>query len=140
MPGNARRAARSSDIAQKDWDAVDIPEQSAADFAKMQPAREALPKRIKRAIGQRGPGRKTAKQPVTLRLDPDVIERFKATGPGWQTRMHTILKKHAPRAATKKSGAKKTGGVTPARKRAKKGAAGSAAAPGAKKRKAGAKR
>ncbi|MFZ9345923.1 MAG: BrnA antitoxin family protein, partial [Burkholderiaceae bacterium] len=24
---------------------------------------------------------------ISLRLPPDVIERWKATGPGWQTRM-----------------------------------------------------
>jgi uncharacterized protein (DUF4415 family) len=30
---------------------------------------------------------------VTLRLDPDVIERFKATGAGWQTRINAALRK-----------------------------------------------
>jgi len=28
-----------------------------------------------------------AKIPTTLRLPPDVLARWKATGPGWQTRM-----------------------------------------------------
>ncbi|WP_439953178.1 BrnA antitoxin family protein [Escherichia coli] len=28
---------------------------------------------------------------MSLRLDPDVIETFKATGPGWQTRMNEVL-------------------------------------------------
>ncbi|WP_309086441.1 BrnA antitoxin family protein [Chelativorans sp.] len=36
-----------------------------------------------------------AKQPVKLRLDPDVIERFKADGPGWQSRMNAALRKAA---------------------------------------------
>ena len=30
---------------------------------------------------------------VKLRLDPDVLEAFKATGPGWQTRINTALRK-----------------------------------------------
>ncbi|HZZ59890.1 MAG TPA: BrnA antitoxin family protein [Roseiarcus sp.] len=30
---------------------------------------------------------------VTLRLDRDVIERFKATGAGWQTRINSVLRK-----------------------------------------------
>jgi len=30
---------------------------------------------------------------VTLRLDPVVLERFRASGPGWQTRINVILKK-----------------------------------------------
>ena len=29
---------------------------------------------------------------VTLRIDADVVERFKATGTGWQTRMNDALK------------------------------------------------
>jgi uncharacterized protein (DUF4415 family) len=33
-----------------------------------------------------------AKQQVTLRLDPDVIERFRAGGPGWQGRINQALR------------------------------------------------
>lgn len=40
-----------------------------------------------------------AKVPVTMRLDPDVLEFYKSTGPGWQTRMGEILAE----AARKKS-------------------------------------
>lgn len=29
---------------------------------------------------------------TTIRLDPDVLLAFKATGPGWQTRMNDVLK------------------------------------------------
>src|SRR5438552_2321861 len=39
----------------------------------------------------RRPGRpqsETAKKLVSLRLDPDIIERFRATGPGWQSRIN----------------------------------------------------
>jgi uncharacterized protein (DUF4415 family) len=35
----------------------------------------------------RGPGKKPARIAIQLRLPPDVLERWKATGPGWQTRM-----------------------------------------------------
>jgi uncharacterized protein (DUF4415 family) len=34
-----------------------------------------------------------AKRQVTLRLDPDVIERFREGGPGWQGRMNEALRK-----------------------------------------------
>jgi uncharacterized protein (DUF4415 family) len=30
---------------------------------------------------------------VTLRLDPDVIEKFRESGPGWQGRMNAALRK-----------------------------------------------
>jgi uncharacterized protein (DUF4415 family) len=43
----------------------------------------------------RPPSRGRAKQQVTLRLDPDVIERFRAEGPGWQGRMNEALRKAA---------------------------------------------
>lgn len=37
----------------------------------------------------------SAKQPVLLRLDRDVVEKFKAGGDGWQTRMNSALRKAA---------------------------------------------
>ena len=41
----------------------------------------------------RPPLRDAAKRQVTLRLDPDVIEKFRAGGPGWQARMNEALRK-----------------------------------------------
>ncbi len=35
------------------------------------------------------------KKQVTLRLDQDVIDRFRAGGPGWQSRINEVLKKAA---------------------------------------------
>ena len=33
------------------------------------------------------------KKQVTLRLDPDVLEKFRATGKGWQSRINAELRK-----------------------------------------------
>ena len=33
-----------------------------------------------------------AKQRVTLRVDPDVLDAIKATGAGWQTRINDLLR------------------------------------------------
>ena len=44
---------------------------------------------------RRGRGRPPLEAPkklIALRLDPDVIERFRATGPGWQSRINLILR------------------------------------------------
>jgi uncharacterized protein (DUF4415 family) len=46
-----------------------------------------------RLPGQRGPGKRPAKRLLSLRIDQAVIERWKATGPGWQTRMAETLAK-----------------------------------------------
>jgi uncharacterized protein (DUF4415 family) len=35
---------------------------------------------------------------LSLRLPPDVIEKWKATGPGWQTRMAQVLERSTPKA------------------------------------------
>lgn len=38
------------------------------------------------------------KRQVTLRLSPEVIDHFKATGPGWQTRIEEALRRAMKRA------------------------------------------
>lgn len=46
--------------------------------------------------GDRGAGRPplaNPKQQVTLRLDPEVLEKFRATGKGWQSRINAELRK-----------------------------------------------
>jgi len=45
--------------------------------------------------GRRGPQRRPTKVAVSLRLTREVVERFKAGGPGWQTRIDEALKKAA---------------------------------------------
>jgi uncharacterized protein (DUF4415 family) len=35
------------------------------------------------------------KQAIRIRLDADVVEHFRATGPGWQTRINDALRKVA---------------------------------------------
>jgi len=72
----------------------DNPELTDEQLAKGLSFAEAFPSLA--ASAKRGRGRPHAdrpKIPVTIRLDADVIERFKATGPGWQTRMNDILRK-----------------------------------------------
>ena len=72
----------------------------AADAPKPAPAKppagEGLIKAAKEArqIAKRGPKPSgNAKQLITLRLDPDVIEGFKASGEGWQSRINVALRK-----------------------------------------------
>jgi uncharacterized protein (DUF4415 family) len=39
------------------------------------------------------PRSENPKVALKLRIDPDVVERFRATGPGWQTRINDTLRK-----------------------------------------------
>lgn len=74
----------------------DNPEWTKADFAAasgpdMLPpeALAAFPRTKNR--GGRPPG--SNKQAVSLRLDRDVLDKFRATGPGWQSRINEALKR-----------------------------------------------
>jgi uncharacterized protein (DUF4415 family) len=48
-----------------------------------------------RLISRGRPKSDNPKQAVNLRLDPDVLEHFRRTGPGWQTRINDALRKAA---------------------------------------------
>ena len=78
----------------------EVRELSAADIKRMRPAREMLPASLRAKLGVRGPQRAPTKQRVTIRLSPEVVERFRATGDGWQTRVDAALqdwlKSHSP--------------------------------------------
>ncbi len=49
-----------------------------------------------RLIRRGRPKSDAPKKLVSLRLDQDVIERFRATGPGWQSRINETLRNHPP--------------------------------------------
>ncbi len=56
---------------------------------------------LERAVVKKGgrPRSANPRQLISLRLPPDVIARWKATGPGWQTRMaERLAKTPVPRA------------------------------------------
>jgi len=51
----------------------------------------------KRLIRRGRPRLENPRKLLSLRLPPDVISSWKATGPGWQTRMAEVLESAAPR-------------------------------------------
>ena len=77
------------------WDDDDLPEWTDDQFARAQFSVGG--KIIRAAQGTlTKPGRPLLENPkkqVTLRLDPDVVERFRATGKGWQSRINAELRK-----------------------------------------------
>jgi uncharacterized protein (DUF4415 family) len=70
------------------------------DFKHFRPAAEVLPElfgaeQAAEILRPKKPGRPHASTPkifTGIRLDPDVLEAFRATGKGWQTRMNEALK------------------------------------------------
>ncbi len=61
------------------------------DLADFRPAGEVLPARLARKLGVRGPQHSPTKERITIRLSPEVVSRFRATGQGWQTRVDAAL-------------------------------------------------
>jgi uncharacterized protein (DUF4415 family) len=111
-----------------DLDLVDDdenPEWTAEDFARAQlkigdrvVGKAEFRRAWNRAMKVGRPKSDNPKKALNLRLDADVVEHFKAAGPGWQTRINETLRKAAKlppapsvptrRAAAAKPPAKKT--------------------------------
>ena len=72
----------------------EVRELTAADLRRFKPANQVLPTELLRVMGikPRGPQKAPTKQATTIRLSPDVMAAFKATGAGWQTRIDAALK------------------------------------------------
>jgi len=58
---------------------------------------EADLRRGQRLVRRGRPKLANPKQLLSLRLPPEVIATWKATGPGWQTRMAEVLEKSTPK-------------------------------------------
>jgi len=69
----------------------ELREPAGADFAR------ATHRKLRR-VGERGPQKAPTKKLVSLRLSAEVLEHYKATGAGWQTRIDEMLKRTVARA------------------------------------------
>lgn len=76
----------------------DAPKATAEDFKRARPISD-FPDLLEalnnaRARGQRGAQKSEVKDRIGLRLDHNIVEHFRATGPGWQSRINDILAEH----------------------------------------------
>lgn len=77
---------KKGDTAEGWVDPDEIPDLSTDDWARVieaAPVRRGRPKAAVRKVS------------TTIRLDPDVVDAFKADGPGWQSRINTALRRAA---------------------------------------------
>ncbi|BBP01928.1 BrnA antitoxin family protein [Sulfuriferula nivalis] len=78
----------------------EIRELTAEDMAKFKPAAEVLPLSLRNKLGVRGSQKAPTKERITIRLSRDVVEQFRESGDGWQTRVDSALrewlKNHSP--------------------------------------------
>jgi uncharacterized protein (DUF4415 family) len=72
----------------------DNPELTEEEFKLARPFAEVFPElaaSIRRARGR--PAMERPRKVVSLRMDQDVLESFRATGKGWQSRVNEALRK-----------------------------------------------
>ncbi|MBV8924091.1 MAG: BrnA antitoxin family protein [Bradyrhizobium sp.] len=94
-------SAKKSAYTRRDLREVsDNPELKEADFAKARPFSEVFPELSTSIRKGRGPNKSPTKKLVSLRLSQEVIAHFKATGPGWQSRIDATLRKAVKRKAS----------------------------------------
>ena len=77
------------------WDEVsDNPEWTEEDFKLARPFAEVFPELAASIARSRGrPVAESPKKQVTLRLDADVVEKYRASGKGCQSRINEDLRK-----------------------------------------------
>lgn len=75
----------------------DAPEATDDQIARAKPFQEVFPElasNLRKNLGGR-PRSENPKVAISLRLDQEVVARFKAQGPGWQSRMNEALRSAA---------------------------------------------
>jgi len=87
---------KQKDSASASLDADDAPELTEADLARGTwriGDRIVTPDEARKAVARRGrPPGSGVKESTTIRFDKDVLDAFKAGGPGWQSRMNAALR------------------------------------------------
>ena len=82
------KSGRVFDLPSPEEEAAEIRAGIAADPDTCELPDDAIKKL--RPVGR--PKAEVTKQPVSIRLSSEVLEYFKSTGKGWQTRMDEVLK------------------------------------------------
>jgi uncharacterized protein (DUF4415 family) len=83
---------KPSDISQEDWDAVDVPEATAEDFARARPFKEVFPEQYKAWKRMGRPPVESPKVHISFRLASDVVDGIRATGQGYNARVESVLR------------------------------------------------
>ena len=89
MPNAKKKGYSAKDLRE----VSDNPEWTRKDFAKARPFSEALPDLAASIRKGRGPNKAPTKKLVSLRLSRQVLEAYKAKGPGWQSRIDEDLRR-----------------------------------------------
>lgn len=94
MPKLQKEFVPGQGYTKQDWDEVsDNPELTEEELAQFRPFAEVFPDlaaSIQQELRKRGPTK--TKEAISIRLDMDLVEKLRATGPGWQSRINDALR------------------------------------------------
>lgn len=80
---------RKSETSQTDWKRIDAMTDEDIDFSDIP---EITPEMFARAVRRRNFKVIPRKKQLTLRIDSDVVEWYQKQGPGYQTRINSLLR------------------------------------------------
>lgn len=84
-----RSTTQKSQTSQTDWKRIDAMRDEDIDFSDIP---EITPEMFARAVRRRNFKPIPRKTQLTLRVDSDVVDWYKKQGPGYQTRINSLLR------------------------------------------------
>lgn len=88
----ASRVKKPADISQEDWDSVDVPEASDAEFAAARLFKDVFPTQYRSWKKMGRPRVEAPKVHIGFRLAADVVESIRASGRGYNSRVEKVLR------------------------------------------------
>jgi len=94
LPRKLKEFTPGRGYSKEDWDEVsDNPELTDEELRQMRPFAEVFPELAAKIAAEAG----QPKAPfISLPIDRDVAEAWRASGPGWQERMNAVLRAAIP--------------------------------------------
>jgi uncharacterized protein (DUF4415 family) len=86
------RVKKPTGVSREDWDSVDVPEATEAEFATAKPFKEVFPAAYKSWKKMGRPPVATPKVHIGFRLAADVVQAVRATGRGYNARVEKVLR------------------------------------------------
>jgi uncharacterized protein (DUF4415 family) len=86
------RVKKPAHISQGDWESVDVPEATAAEFASARPFKEVFPDLYRDWKKMGRPPVTNPKVHIGFRLGADVVQAIRATGRGYNARVEKVLR------------------------------------------------
>lgn len=86
------RVKKPANISQEDWESVDVPEATDAEFASARPFKEVFPDLYREWKRMGRPPVAAPKVHIGFRLAADVVQAIRATGRGYNTRVEKVLR------------------------------------------------